>query len=158
MTVTARCRDGQAAFQQSFAVNALCVVRDDLVLRTGVTDSRFLPLLMALAAKPGDIDGENGRLWIRPPLHFVCAMALLAGGPVRVVVGDQPSVHAPQKLRTHLRVTGGAIDFLDNCLTGTMPRRVHAGMTLTARDFLMHRVGKWVSLDGERPPVIGSAD
>ena len=138
MAVAARCGDSEAALQQSFPVDTLRVVGDDLMLRSGVPNCRFLPFLMAFAAKHRDIDGEDGGFWIRPALHFVSAVTFLAGGCIRIVVGDQSPVHTTLKLLPDLRVTGCAVDLLYYCLTRPVPRRVHPGMALAAGNLLMH--------------------
>ena len=93
---------------------------------------------MAFAAKHRDIDGEDGGFWIRPALHFVSAVTFLAGGCIRIVVGDQSPVHTTLKLLPDLRVTGCAVDLLYYCLTRPVPRRVHPGMALAAGNLLMH--------------------
>lgn len=104
VAVAAGCRDGQSAFQQTLPVDAFRVVGNDLMLRSGVPDGGFLPFLVTLAAKPRDVEGEDGGLWIGPTFHLVRAMTFLAGWSVRIIVGNQLAVHAFLELLTHFCV------------------------------------------------------
>ena len=104
VTIAARRCDGQSAFQQAFPVDAFRIVGYDLMLRSGVPDGGLLSFLVTFAAKDRDVDGEDGRLWISPTLHLVRAVTFLAGRRVRIIVGDQLTVHASLELLAHLRV------------------------------------------------------
>lgn len=105
MAVAARRSHGETAFQQSFPMDALRIMVDDLVFRARVPHGCFLPFLVALAAQPGDVQGKDRGARIRPSFHFVRTVAFLAGWPIRVIVGDKFAVHAALILLPYFRVT-----------------------------------------------------
>ena len=83
MAVVARSRNGQASFEQAFAVDALGIVAQDLFFRNVVNAGDRRTLSMACSAEEGDVHLVGFRPDIRRRQNIVSAVALFAGGGVR---------------------------------------------------------------------------
>ena len=94
VAIGTRCRYGQSAFQQTFSVNALLVMINDLMFSTGVAGSGFLSFLMALGTKCRNIRRENRRFGIAAAFDTVRSVAFFAGWSVRIIFRDEFAVRA----------------------------------------------------------------
>src|SRR5208282_717874 len=93
VTTGASRRHGQSVLQQG-SVNALGVVGDDFVLRSGVAHGSLLALAVTAGAKPGNIDRKGRGLWVPFTQDSMRAMAFLAGRGIRVILGRKLAVDA----------------------------------------------------------------
>ncbi len=115
----------QAAFEQPFAMDALLVSLNDLVLRARVSHGGFVPFAMAAGAQVRDIRGKDGRFRIFPSADAMRAMAFVARWRIGVVPCKQLSMNALLVLLTWLCMTGSAINLPRDRLTGPPVGRIH---------------------------------
>src|SRR5271165_1189261 len=120
----------QAAPQQSFAVNALGVTRNDLVLRAGIKQGRLLAFTMALGAEIGHVGSERQRLRIVLAEHMVRTVAVLAEGSIRIALGMHLAVRAALVLLSDFGVAGSAIHPVSNGLAWAHAGGVHLRVAL----------------------------
>jgi len=82
VAVVARGRNGQASFEQAFAVDALGIVAQDLSFRNVVDTGDRRPLSMARSAEERDVHFVGFRPDVRGGQNIVVAVTFLAGGGV----------------------------------------------------------------------------
>ncbi len=113
-SVTARAcgSDGQPALHQPFAVDALCVMLDYLMLRTGVPGGGFLTFAMTFRAKQRNVRGKRRRVRAQLAEDIMRPVTLLTCRSVGVILRRQLPVRAYLELLTDFGVTRRAINFL----------------------------------------------
>ena len=134
-------------------MDALGVVLGDLVLAPRVAEGRFLPLAVTTSAQGRHVGGEGPRCRILPAENRVPAVALLAGGRIGIVGGQELPMLAALKLLGDLGVAGAAIDFFGDGLAGTHARRIHFGVALAARHLGVPRTCQLLGMDRERASI-----
>ena len=102
----ARCRHCQPALHQPFAMDAFGVVLDDLMLRAGVADGRFLSFPMALRTQEWDIRCESCGIWTQLSEYEMCTVTFLARRGVGVIFRGHLPMRADLILLRKLGMTG----------------------------------------------------
>ena len=116
MAIRARGSHGQATLHQTFTVDALRIVLDDLVFCTDISNRRLLAFAMALCTELRDVDSKRRRSWVDLSLHGMRAVAFLACWPVGIVLCNKSAVGALLVLLANLGMAGSTIDLLRNGL------------------------------------------
>jgi hypothetical protein len=138
MTIGARGRDREAASEESFAMNALSIPGNDLVLFAGVSDRRFLSFTMTLGTQIRNIHRKDRRLGISSSTDAVCAMTFQTRRRIYIALGRQLAMKTLPVFLADLLVASGAINFLlRQVLARAKPRWVDSGVALAARHFCM---------------------
>src|SRR6266702_1723049 len=113
----------QSTLKQTFTVNALGVLRRDLVLRAGIAQCGFLAFAMAARAQRRNIGRIRGRRRVVFAQNLVRAMALLAarGIRVRLVCRKRLAMFAAQELLSNRVMALRTVNLLRNGFARTYP-------------------------------------
>ena len=90
-------------------MNALGVVRDNLVLPARIAHGSLLAFAVAARAEPGDIGRKSRRLRILFAQHAMRAMAFLAGRGIRIILAGKLPVDAGYVELANFVVAGAAV-------------------------------------------------
>ena len=140
MAVGAIRRHGQPAFHQPLSMNALQVIFDHVVLRSGVAQGGLLAGAVTLAAERRHVARKGGRDGVFLAQHAMRAVAILAAGRIGAPLRGQFAVRAFAVLGHYFRVADGAVHLVRDGPAGAQVRRRPAGVALDAGGACVARV------------------
>lgn len=126
--------NGEAGFQQSFAVDAFGVVLQNVGLGAVIANGSLLAGTVTLRAEARNVAGVAGRVGLCLAQDAVGPVAIAADRSVGATLAGQLTVRALLVLGDYLGVADGAIDLLDDSGTGTLAGRRHARVALDTGD------------------------